>query len=584
MGASRSQTVTAIARMATSIASWQKKCYKGRRTATLDRLTPFSTPKVPMTLFRKALQLSVGLAMLWGQVPIAIAQTPTPEVETPETTEEPTPSVSDIELSGTEKTPDPEKADYHLLLEADRLFLQGNLEAAEELYRQVKPPFSEDLVEFSDRPEAIVDPENLSPGGQVYWREAQRGIEQGLESGIFIPLELLTQEYPEFIPAYIELADLLREYDRFEEALDLLERGANLYPDQPDLVRAQIDILDENEQWLEASIAARQFALLYPEHPRAEEFSQLAEQHLERFQRRLRARLRENAIASVVTGAVGVAITGTPFAAISTVQMSILMLQGESKLGANVAESIIESDEIELVSDEQVVTYVDNLGQRLADLTGRDFDYEFYIILDPELNAFALPGGKIFINAGAIAKARSEAELAGLIAHELAHAVLSHGFQRLAEATLVGNVARFVPFGGTIGTLLVLDYSRDQERQADVMGTRILVSAGYAADGLRNLMATIEAESGGRSVPTWLSTHPHPERRVRYLEELIVENGYNRYAYEGVEPFWQVRDRVSQLLANPDELELETDEPEEEPEELLEPEPFPEWRGFGGGW
>jgi len=537
-----------------------------------------------MTLLRKALQLSVGLAMLWGQVPMAIAQTPTPEVETPETTEELTPSVSDIELSGTEKTPDPEKADYHLLLEADRLFLEGNLEAAEELYRQVKPPFSEDLVEFSDRREAVVDPENLAPGGQVYWREAQRGIEQGLESGIFIPLELLTQEYPEFIPAYIELADLLREYDRFEEALDLLERGANLYPDQPDLVRAQIDILDENEQWLEASIAARQFALLYPEHPRAEEFSQLAEQHLERFQRRLRARLRENAIASVVTGAVGVAITGTPFAAISTVQMSILMLQGESKLGANVAESIIESDEIELVSDEQVVTYVDALGQRLADLTGREFDYEFYVILDPELNAFALPGGKIFINAGAIAKARSEAELAGLIAHELAHAVLSHGFQRLAEATLVGNVARFVPFGGTIGTLLVLDYSRDQERQADVMGTRILVSAGYAADGLRNLMATIEAESGGRSVPTWLSTHPHPERRVRYLEELIVENGYNRYAYEGVEPFWQVRDRVSQLLANPDELELETDEPEEEPEELLEPEPFPEWRGFGGGW
>ena len=86
------------------------------------------------------------------------------------------------------------------------------------------------------------------------------------------------------------------------------------------------------------------------------------------------------------------------------------------------------------------------------------------------------------------------------------------------------------------------------ERQADVLGTRILVSAGYAADGVRNLMVTLNEGKEDMGVLAWLSTHPETAERVRYLEELIVNNGYNRYAYEGVVSHAKMRTKAKALL------------------------------------
>ena len=133
--------------------------------------------------------------------------------------------------------------------------------------------------------------------------------------------------------------------------------------------------------------------------------------------------------------------------------------------------------------------------------------------MDSELNAFALPGGKIFVNVGAIMNTKSEAELAGLLAHEVSHSVLSHGFQLITRGNLTANVAQYIPYvGSTAGSLLVRNYSRDMERQADVFGTRILVASGYASDGIRNLMATLEEINSQNEdfvePPGWLSTHP----------------------------------------------------------------------------
>ena len=171
--------------------------------------------------------------------------------------------------------------------------------------------------------------------------------------------------------------------------------------------------------------------------------------------------------------------------------------------------------------------------------------------MDDQLNAFALPGGKVFVNAGAIMNMDSEAELAGLLAHEIAHAALSHGFQLVAKGNLTANVVQYIPYiGSAAANLIVLNYSRDMERQADVYGTKMLVGAGYAADGVRNLMVQLDEiakEDDHPLPPAWLSTHPETKTRIRSLENLIVSHNLDRYAYEGVSRHSKIKKKVNKL-------------------------------------
>ncbi len=489
-------------------------------------------------------------------------------LETEETTEETTEekAVEDVSPEAEEDAAAKAAAEQRrqVLIEADKLYVAGDYAAAKALYQQVKPPFSGDTLpdEFRDRAEPIYDPELLAPAGQVYWREGNAGVEQKLETRIFIPLELLVEKYPEFIPGHLLLAQVLQDYEKLPQAVEVLDRATTLYPQQTDLLRAQIDALMKSRQWLEASIAARQFALLNPDHPEAAEFAVLAEENYDKFRSYLKKLIAGNAIANVITGAVSVAVTGNPLGALSAVETLMLLAQGESGLGDRIANNAIEN--LEMVEDEEIVAYINELGQNLAKVSGRDdFEYEFHVVLDPNLNAFALPGGKVFVNAGAIYYTESEAELAGLLTHELAHAILSHGFQMVTHGNLVESMTRFVPFGGTIGNLLVLDYSREMEQQADLLGTRMLAAADYAADGLRNLMVTLNEQYGNNSpVLKALSSHPPTKERIAYLESLITRGGYNRYAYEGVERHQQIRQRVAKLLEEKkadDEEILETE-------------------------
>ena len=181
-----------------------------------------------------------------------------------------------------------------------------------------------------------------------------------------------------------------------------------------------------------------------------------------------------------------------------------------------------------------------------------DFEYEFYVVRDDSLNAFVLPGGKVFVNTGAILNTNSEAELAGLIAHEVAHAVLSHGFQRIVTNNLYDSAGQIIsealktdiPIGSIVTNLIGLQYSRSNERQADLLGTRVLATAGYAADGLRNFMVTVDKKDGNTGPLSFLSTHPASDDRVEYLEQLIEHNGYNRYAFEGVEKHREIQENL----------------------------------------
>lgn len=466
----------------------------------------------------------------------------------------------DNKVAKPAKSPE-ETAREQKLIEADRLYRQGQIAEAEALYREAKDPLkkNEQFVNRPDdkRPEPILDPALLSPGGQVYWRESQAGLEKKLKTRTLVPLKLLVEQHPHFVPGHLRLAEVLRNEDREKEAVIVLEKAAARYPSQPDLLKATIAAQADTEQWLEAAIAARQFVLLNPDHPEAPEFKRLADKNQERFQSHLRGEIRENAIAGGLLGVLGGVLTGNPLAPLPSIQTSVLLLRGERAVGDSLTRQA--KRQLKLLEDPEVINYVKEIGQKLAVTTGRDeFNYEFYVVMDDKLNAFALPGGKVFVNAGAIVKTRSEAELAGLLAHELSHAALSHGFQLVTEGTATANAAQLLPFGGLITDLAVLDYSRDMERQADILGTRVLANTGYAADGMQNLMITLKKEN--KEIPfAWLSSHPVTDDRVRYLGVLIEQSTYNRYAFVGVERHAQIQTRVKELLAKHKDKEKKRD-------------------------
>ncbi len=480
----------------------------------------------------------------------------TPSAPTAEETPASTQTESSEDKTSTEESADaqaPELSSEELarqekLIQADQLFMSGQLAAAQKLYRAAKEPFpTGEPAEETTQSEPIYDAAQLPAAGAVYWRMSGEGLEQKLKTKIFVPLESLVERFPQFIPGHLRYAQALKEYEQSEKALQVLERASSLYPKEPELLKATITAMGEQKKWLEASLSARQFALLYPEHPQSSEFSQLADENLERYRNYMRRELRGNAIANAITGALGLVFTGNLFGPISAIDSTVMLLRGESAVGESVANQA--KRQLPLMEDEEVLNYVREVGNKLALVAGRkDFEYEFYVVMDDRLNAFALPGGKVFVNAGTILKTRSEAELAGLLAHELAHAVLSHGFQLVTQGNLIANITQYIPLGGTAANLIVLDYSRDMERQADALGTRILAASGYAADGLHNLMVTLEKEERDRPLFAWLSTHPDTGERTRNIETLIQRNGYNRYTYEGVSRHVEIQKRIAQLL------------------------------------
>ncbi|MBH8562464.1 M48 family metalloprotease [Nostoc sp. CENA67] len=448
---------------------------------------------------------------------------------------------------------------FQVLAEADELFQTGRPKEAENLYRQVKPAFSP----VENKRTAIYEVEQLPGDGQVYWRNANEGLQQNLDSKIFLSLQLLTENYPEFIKGHLLLAEACQKKseacknnakaEQPKNDLEVLERAGELYPDEPDLLKAKIKALENKEQFLEASIAARQFVTIFVDYPEAPEFASLAEKNLKRHQSKLNESLRIQGVFSALVGAAKTISTLNWKSQISGFQTLSMLLQGESAFGKFMSDKLVEKyrQEDKLVQEPQVLNYVRGIGGRLAPLMGRNFEYEYYVIKDSSINAFALPGGKIFVNTGAILNTNSEAELAGLLGHEIAHAVLSHTFQRIAQSQFLSSLSNVIPMSNLFQDMVGKEHSREQERQADILGTRVLNKAGYAADGLRNLMATLNAQYGGKERTDWQSTHPAPAERVEYLESLIERNKYNRYAYEGVKKHKEIQNLLQGISPSP---------------------------------
>ncbi len=191
-----------------------------------------------------------------------------------------------------------------------------------------------------------------------------------------------------------------------------------------------------------------------------------------------------------------------------------------------------------LITDQSVVRYLEQIGGRLvAKSRGPDFPYEFHVVNSSDINAFALPGGPVFVNRGIFEYARNDGEVAGVVAHEIAHVVLRHGTSNMSKATVTQQ--GFGILGGLLGSmagkagglvqqasgmgaaLVLLRNSREAETDADIYGAQILARAGFNPQDMIGFFETLDAvtKSSGSRTANWLSDHPTPDRRVERIAE-----------------------------------------------------------------
>jgi Zn-dependent protease with chaperone function len=195
-----------------------------------------------------------------------------------------------------------------------------------------------------------------------------------------------------------------------------------------------------------------------------------------------------------------------------------------------------------LCNDPKIDQYLTNLGMKLVsklDQRGVTYPWEFHCVNDKSINAFALPGGYVFVNRGAIEAADNEAQLAAVMGHELSHVTLRHGTAQATKAQFAQGAAGIFGgiFGGSTGGALLtqgvamgaggllLRYSRGDETQADVSGTQVLYDNGYDPRAMAQFFEKLEAESKGKNPPQFLSDHPNPGNRVERVDEEIEKLG-----------------------------------------------------------
>src|SRR5262245_31061205 len=203
-------------------------------------------------------------------------------------------------------------------------------------------------------------------------------------------------------------------------------------------------------------------------------------------------------------------------------------VQDDVKLGREAAAQA--ERQFPLLRDSEIESYVNDVGQRIvsaipAEFRQPQFHYTFQVVHAGEINAFALPGGPMFVNRGMIEAAKTEGEMAGVMGHEISHVVLRHATAQATEAqkfqigSILGQIAGGV-IGGGLGDIIgmgsqigfgagALKYSRKYESQADILGAQLIARIGYDPRDLANMFRTIQGQ-GGRGGPEWLSSHPDP--------------------------------------------------------------------------
>ena len=189
-----------------------------------------------------------------------------------------------------------------------------------------------------------------------------------------------------------------------------------------------------------------------------------------------------------------------------------------------------------LYPDERMQAYVDMVGQKLVDNSiAREtpYQYDFHLLADPNtINAFALPGGQIFITYALLSKLENEEQLAGVLGHEVGHVLGRHSAERIANSefwqTLSTGASVGADAGGLvsgIGQNVLLGNGRGDELESDDLGVRFMIKAGYNPREMIGVMKILKAAAGPSRVPEFQSTHPDPENRIEQIEESIRKYG-----------------------------------------------------------
>lgn len=215
-------------------------------------------------------------------------------------------------------------------------------------------------------------------------------------------------------------------------------------------------------------------------------------------------------------------------------QLALISESQEIQMGQEAAQQAAQS--IGLVEDQALQNYVHRIGTTMASQSERpELPWTFQVVDDPTPNAFALPGGPIFLTRGILGLMRSEAELASVIGHEIGHVTARHSVTLLSRAQLaeiglgvgsilVPQIAQLGQLAGAGLQLLFLSYGRDAERQADDLGFRYALEQNYDVREMVNVFVQLQRSSqaaGHSPLPTWLASHPYPEERIERIQQTL---------------------------------------------------------------
>lgn len=265
------------------------------------------------------------------------------------------------------------------------------------------------------------------------------------------------------------------------------------------------------------------------------------------------------ACASAIALAIGMVCLGD---AAGAAGLALISVEDEIALGRQAQQEVAK--QVPRVTDKQTLAYVSGVGRRLAARAGGPrYPYSFSVANYRELNAFALPGGPVWIHRGILHAAANESQLAAVLAHEIAHIARRHAADQITKQLVAngllgllgamlgndGGGARGAQIGAQVlASGYMLKFSRDDEREADLVGVQVMRRAGWDPHGMLELMETLRREQGRDpgSVEVFLSSHPAPAERAGALRRTL---GAKRSGTRDSAEFRRIRARLQKMPA-----------------------------------